>query len=283
MTQRRNLPDGRTLASTTLGADEGPAVVVLDGPGSRGLARAMAPAAAALGLRLIAPDRPGFGDSTAKPGRVIADWPADHAALLDALGLERAGVVAQSGGTPYALAAAAALPDRVSAVALLGAVAPLHERGALAGVAGPMRPVFVLARRAPWLLRPALRAAARQALKDPGQAADRMAKGAPPGDRAVLADPALRALHVEATREVLGQPDQLAAEARLLARDWGVELTAIRCPVAFWSGDGDATHPTAMSRRLAERLGGAPVHVVPGAGTFGLMPHYAEALRFAAG
>ncbi|HEU4701156.1 MAG TPA: hypothetical protein VFS37_01645, partial [Conexibacter sp.] len=68
------------------GDDDRPLVVVLDGPGSRGLARAAAPIAASLGVRLAAPDRPGFGDSTLAPARGIADWPADHAALLDALG-----------------------------------------------------------------------------------------------------------------------------------------------------------------------------------------------------
>jgi pimeloyl-ACP methyl ester carboxylesterase len=53
--------------------------------------------------------------------------------------------------------------------------------------------------------------------------------------------------------------------------------------VEFWSGTDDTTHPTAMSHRLAERLSGAPVHVVPGAGTFGLLPRYPEVLRFAGG
>ena len=37
-----------------------------------------------------------------------------------------------------------------------------------------------------------------------------------------------------------------------------------------------------MSRRIAERLGGAPVTVVPGAATFGLRPIDADALRHAA-
>ena len=39
-----------------------------------------------MGVRLVAPDRPGTRRSTAAPQRGIADWPADHAALLDALG-----------------------------------------------------------------------------------------------------------------------------------------------------------------------------------------------------
>src|SRR5689334_735457 len=54
------LPGGRTMSYATFGAEGDPLVVVLDGPGSRGLARACAPIAAELRLRLAAPDRPGW-------------------------------------------------------------------------------------------------------------------------------------------------------------------------------------------------------------------------------
>src|SRR4051794_1879020 len=96
-----DLPGGRRMTYALLGAPAGPLVVVLDGPGSRGLARAASPIAAELGLRLAAPDRPGWGATTLDPKRGIADWPADHAALLDALGEDSAGIVSQSGGTPF--------------------------------------------------------------------------------------------------------------------------------------------------------------------------------------
>ena len=62
-------------------------------------------------VRLIAPDRPGMGRSDPQPGHVVADWPADVAALADTLGLETFGVVGWSAGTPYAFACAA-FPSR---------------------------------------------------------------------------------------------------------------------------------------------------------------------------
>lgn len=264
------------------GDGDGPLVVVLDGPGSRGLAQAAAPIAADLGIRLVAPDRPGFGDSTPAPQHGIADWPADHAALLDALGVERAGVLAQSGGTPFALAAAAALPERVAALALIGALAPLVESEPHRTAGRQLRTATTLARRAPWLLRAGLRAAARGARKDPERAARKATKRMPPADAAVLEDPSLWALHVQATAEILGQADGLVHEMRLFAQPWGVALDAVACPVALWSGACDVVHPTAHSRWLAARLGDAPVEVVPDAATFGMLPIYADALRFAA-
>src|SRR6202012_1610953 len=95
-----------------------------------GLGRAVAPTARELGVRVVIPDRPGSHCSTPQPGRRIADWPADHLALLDALGIERAGILTQSGGTPYGIATAAAAPDRATGLALLGALAPLTDAGA---------------------------------------------------------------------------------------------------------------------------------------------------------
>ena len=65
-------------------------------------------------------------------------------------------------------------------------------------------------------------------------------------------------------------------------KPWGVDLGAVRAPVAFWVGELDPTHPKVMSLRMAERLGGAPVTVVPGAATFAMVQVFPDVLRNAA-
>jgi len=277
------LPGGRRLSYAVFGAGEGPLVVVLDGPGSRGLARAAATAAAELGLRLVAPDRPGFASSPQAPGYRIADWPHDHAALLDALGVQQAGILGQSGGTPYALAAAAELPERTVALALVAPVGPLAEPAMRACSGAQLRRGALLARRAPWLLRLALTAAGRQARRDPERAAAKVAADLPPRDAELMRDPSNWAIHQRTTAEILSRPDAVAREIVRLAGPWGVDFDAVSAPVALWSGDRDESHPTAHADRLAELLHGAPVHVEAGVATFGLMSRYADALRFAAG
>jgi len=216
-----DLPDGRKLGYTTFGADDGPLVVVLDGPASRGLAQAAGPAARALGIRLVAPDRPGVRGSTPAPGRGIADWPEDHAALLDALGAERAGILSQSGGTPYAIAAAATLPERVIALASVGPVAQFDERASVRELGGELRMGVRLARRAPWALRALLGQFSRAAAKDPEKTARKVAKDLPPADARVLEDPAMWAIHATATAEILAQPRAIAHEIGLMSRPWG--------------------------------------------------------------
>jgi pimeloyl-ACP methyl ester carboxylesterase len=224
-------------------------------------------------VRLLAPDRPGFMGSTPQPGSTFAGVARDVLALAP----ERFALLAQSGGTPYALAVAEAAPDRVTRLAFVGGITPLGERGALEDVAGPMLPLFRLARRAPFLLRPLLTLASKS---DPAKAAKRMAEAAPPADRAVLAEPRYMEIHERTSVEALRSPAAFAREARLLARPWKVRPVAMS--VAVWVGERDVTHPPVMAHRLAERLGGAPVTVVPGAATFGMVPVLGDVLQFLA-
>jgi pimeloyl-ACP methyl ester carboxylesterase len=161
----------------------------------------------------------------------------------------------------------------------MGAVSPLGEPGALEGTAGPMRTMFKLGRRAPWLARFML----RQAARNPDKQAERALKGLPEGDAEIMKDPAKQEINVRTTREIMANPDGMVAEIQRLSRPWDVDFASIRVPVSFWTGTRDITHPPQMARRLADRIVDATVHEVPGAFTFGLLPVYGDALAFCTG
>jgi pimeloyl-ACP methyl ester carboxylesterase len=76
-------------------------------------------AAARLGVRLLAVDRPGFGQSTFQPCRRIGGSATDIGALADQLALPRLSIIGVSGGGPYALACTARLAHRLHRVALV--------------------------------------------------------------------------------------------------------------------------------------------------------------------
>lgn len=82
------------------------------------------PLVALPGVRWLSVDRPGYGGSSPRPGRSVADAAADTAALADAVGVDRFAVLGASGGGPHALACAAALPDRITGVVSIAGVAP---------------------------------------------------------------------------------------------------------------------------------------------------------------
>ncbi|MFB6161403.1 MAG: alpha/beta fold hydrolase, partial [Haloferacaceae archaeon] len=123
-TRTCSLPDGRTLAYAVAGDPDGAPVVAHHGtPGSRLFAALLAAAARETGVRLVVPDRPGYGRSDPPPdGWSWADWPAAFEALAAAESLDRVAALGFSGGGPFALAAGTR--DRTTRVALVSALAP---------------------------------------------------------------------------------------------------------------------------------------------------------------
>jgi pimeloyl-ACP methyl ester carboxylesterase len=112
------------------GGADGPVILYHHGtPAAGGPPPHVAQDAIDRGARLLAYDRPGYGDSTPHPGRAVGDAASDCKAILDALGIERAVVWGISGGGPHALACAALIADRVSAAAVLGSVTPFDAPG----------------------------------------------------------------------------------------------------------------------------------------------------------
>jgi pimeloyl-ACP methyl ester carboxylesterase len=123
-------PDGRVLQVLEAGDPAGRPVLVHNGtPNSRLLYGPDAARAERQGIRLISYDRPGYGGSTRRPGRTVADCADDVRAIAASLEIERLAVWGISGGGPHAIACAALLPELVPAVAVLASPAPLKAAG----------------------------------------------------------------------------------------------------------------------------------------------------------
>lgn len=86
-------------------------------------------AAGAAGMRVASYSRGGYGNSTRRDGRTVADEAPITAALADRLGHARFFVLGWSGGGAVALACAALLQDRVRACMSLAGIAPRTESG----------------------------------------------------------------------------------------------------------------------------------------------------------
>lgn len=122
--------DGRVLKVLEDGDRMGRPVLVHNGmPNSRLLFARDVRSAQRLGIRLISYDRPGYGGSTRRPGRSVADCAEDVRAVARALEIDRLGVWGISGGGPHAIACAAVLPDLVMSVGVLASVAPWGAEG----------------------------------------------------------------------------------------------------------------------------------------------------------
>lgn len=262
------LRDGRTLGFAVYGDPDGKPGLYLHGfPGTRLEARIADAAAARLGIRIIAPDRPGFGLSDFKPGRTIADWTDDLLDAADALGIDRFSVIGLSGGGPYAAACALRIPHRLTSVAIVSSMGPVHIPGATDGMSRQARLFFALARRLPSITRPAMWWLGRQARRDAGRLLDSMSHGLPATDRAVLARPEVRAGLQDDIAEAFRRGSRGAAwELYLLARPWGFRPEEIRMQVNLWHGEADVSVPPSMGRYLASAIPNCHARFCPGEG-----------------
>lgn len=240
------LPDGRTLHGYDRGGD-GAAVMWHHGTPNVGAPpKPLFALADELGLRWISFDRPGYGGSTAHPGRTVAGVADDAAALADALGLDRFAVMGHSGGGPHALACAARHPARVTAAVSVAGLAPFGVAG-LDWFAG-MGPTSHAALRAAQSGLAAKRQYEHEHADAPIDFTTR--------DWRALEGPWCWLGEVAAAGIASG-PDALIDDDVAYVSPWGVDLAAIIAPVLLAHGADDHVVPASHSAWLAAHIAGA--------------------------
>jgi pimeloyl-ACP methyl ester carboxylesterase len=275
------LPDGRELAWLETGKARGFPVFIFHGtPGTRLQVSFDEKAIAASGVRLIAPDRPGYGHSSFHKGRTLADWATDVAILADHLKLERFAVAGVSGGGPHAAVCARLLPERVTAAGLVSGVAPMADPDFDVAMVGFNKAATVLAHRAPVVLQSLVALQGFITRRWPDAALRAMSSQMPAPDVELLARPDVHA----AFMQDLLSPSATTAQATaqdfvLFARDWGFRLQDITVPVHVWQGDLDKNVPFAHGTFMAEHIPGAEFHACPGEGHLLAVTHLEEILR----
>ena len=254
---------GREIAYTDIGDPDGTPVLFFHGaPMSRWNLVDQDERFAEAGLRVVSPDRPGYGGSAPAPGRVLTDWAADTEALADTLGFDRFLVVAHSSGGPYGVVVAAALPDRVMGTVLVAGVTDFAWPRAWDG--------FV-EHEAALMRLPDEKAALEQGVRAFGPDGSRMREaddGArfPEPDRELFANqyvPWLASASKEAFRQGVGGYTQ---DAWVQGRPWDFDLGGVAAPVLAVHGADDTVVPLAHSRHTTELVPGAELRVLPGHG-----------------
>ncbi|MDW5609827.1 alpha/beta fold hydrolase [Mycolicibacterium sp. jd] len=218
-------------------------------------------------IRLIGVDRPGIGSSTPHEYEKVIDFADDLRTVADTLGISKMQVIGLSGGGPYTLGAAAAMPDRVVAVGVLGGVAPTRGSDAIGGgimgnIGLPVAPVLErvgtpLSLVATGLIR-LIKPVAEPALY-------LYASISPEGDRRLLVRPEFKAMFLDDLLN--GSRRQLAApfaDVVVFARDWGFRLDEVKVPVHWWHGDCDHIVPFAHGKHVAALLPDAQFYPLPG-------------------
>lgn len=272
------LSSGKRLGYACYGCDNGiPAFYFHGLPGSRREGQLLHDACVAHGVRLVAPERPGYGLSEPVAGNRFAIWPSMIAELADHLGFDKFLLFACSGGAPYALACASELHARVMATGICCGLGEVARDDMRVGMRLNARLGFWLARQHPVWIRLIyglpIHIAARWFS---GFAIDVLGwlDGQP--DRDVLAQPAIRQIFAENLQEAFhqgaegGGGDMVAANVA-----WPFTLSPVR-KLLLWHGTADRVVPVAHSERLVRCVPGAQLMLADGEGHFSLPVRYAD-------
>jgi len=263
------LPDGRFLDVRVSGPADGIPLVFHHGtPGSSTPPHAIERAAHARGLRLVTTSRPGYGDSTAQPGRHVVDVAADTAAVLEHIGVSRCLVAGWSGGGPHALACAARLPA-AAAVLVIAGVAPFEADGLdwLSGMGEENVAEFSAALAGEDELRSYL-LGMREHLKEVTARSVVAALDTllPDVDRIVLTGEFAEDMVISFKEALSSGVEGWLEDDLAFTRPWGFDLAEISVPAMIWQGSADLMVPFGHGQCLASRVPGASAHLQAGEG-----------------
>lgn len=259
---------GRRLGFAEFGPARGRAVFWMHGtPGARRqIPQAARLAAEELDVRLIGIDRPGVGASTSHRYESLLDFTPDLATVADRLGIDRFAMIGLSGGGPYVLASAYAMPERVTAVAVLGGVVPTHGEdapgGGLVGFANHFGQAISLF-HVPLSLALSGLVLAMRPVASPGF--DLYARMSPEGDREVFGRPEIKAMFLDdllgGSRRGIRAP---IYDIMLFTRPWGFSVRDVKVPVRWWHGDSDNIVPLAHGQHIVPLIPDGQLFVRPG-------------------
>jgi len=272
--RRIRLFDGRMLAWAEYGDPAGRPVFMAHGIAA---SRLGCPpdhdAIAVRGLRLIVPDRPGHGLSDFQPDRTVSDWPDDIVQLADCLEVEHFSMLGYVAGAAYALAAAHALPDRVSCVALASARGPVDS---LDGHLSVDAMILRLSRYAPKLLDHYLRIMVNNITEDPVKKMQHRNRHLCASDRELMSRPDITNMQTRSLMEALRFGiDGVAQDIKAVMAPWGFSVSGVQQPVYLWHGEQDRAIPAKAARRLAAELPDCAVRFFPKQGA-GVIIHQWE-------
>src|SRR5438876_8802590 len=274
------LEDGAVIAFEEYGDPNGVPVIFCHGwPSSRTMARLTDEPARDLGVRIISPDRPGISGSSLQPERKLTDWPRVVERIVGHLGVREFRMLAISGGAPYAYATAAAMPEQVRAIAIVGGAPPMAELVDAEGLLPLYRWMLALYRTRPRLLRRLFYLARPVlSLRPPVRFRPLLLKMLMlrPCDAESLRDAAaFEAIFESQRRAWRASAVGVMADAQIYAQPWGFEIEDVRVPVRLWHGKEDRAFSVRLAEEIARRLPNCKTRYVEGAGHYSLPIRYA--------
>ncbi len=274
------LPDGRQLCYVEYGDPKGQPIFVFHGNPNSRLLWGVIPGSPFLpNICLIAPDRPGFGQTDFKEGvTTLENWPNDIVALADSRGIKKFAVFGPSGGGPYALACAWKIPERLTSVGIFASVGPFIPETDK-NIAAPVRMMWDKAPKLPGLFKLQMKLFAWLARKFPKLYTKMVTKEFSETDRKVYERLNIAKLIQADRNEGYRQGGIGTWYDALIPGTWSIPLNEIKTKLYLWQGEEDISVPLSMGQYMAEKIPNCEARFIKGVGHFWIFEHLAEMLE----
>lgn len=274
------LPDGRQLCFAEYGDPKGQPIFVFHGNPNSRLLWGVIPGSPFLpNVRLIAPDRPGFGQTDFKKDiTTLQNWPNDITALADSLGIKKFAVFGPSGGGPYALSCAWKIPERLTSVGIFASVGPFIPETDK-NIAAPVRMMWAKAPKLSGLFKLQMKLFAWLAKKYPKLYIKMVLKEFSETDRKVYERLNIAELIQVDRNEGYRQGGIGTWYDAMIPGNWPIPLNEIKTKVYLWQGEEDISVPLSMGQYIAEKLPNCEAKFIKGVGHFWIFEHLAEMLE----
>lgn len=279
MEKRIRLKDGRMLGFSQYGDPKGKPMFYFHGwPVSRLSGEYYDATAKKLHIRIISPDRPGFGLSDYQQNRTLLDWPDDVEAITNHLHIKKFAVMGVSGGGPYAAVCAYKIPQRLTRVGIVVGLAPIVGKEILDGMLWVSKIGWAnfgksqLVRKISVLLQ---MWTARYGKKFElyrfswGKEDIKILHDTNQGHR----------LYISANEAFRSGTDGPEHDLLLYTTDWGFDLTKIKTKTYLWYGQRDRNVSINMAKFYKRKIKKSVLKIYPGEGHLISITHADEILK----
>lgn len=256
------------------GASDGEPVFYFHGaPGTGIEAHPAEQIAIDLGIRLIAIDRPGYGNSALQTNFKLLDWPDAVSQLADKLHLKRFSLLGFSVGGMYALACASKIPERIKQVALVSSVAPFETEVMQNYINPDFKPLYELSVSN----KEAAIQQASQLLSPAEGFMDILLQILPPADKELFSSKHIHKHHLNCIS--LATSKGVVNDLQNIVMPWQFDLKDIDLSIDVWHGRSDNLIGFAVGEYLSQTLKDSTIHFFDNFGHYFLFEKWQEVLQ----
>lgn len=231
-----------------------------------------------LGVRLIIPDRPGYGLSEYAPNHDYLDFADDLLELADHLDIQQFSIMGLSVGAIYGAAFAHKTPERLHCLAMISSTPPFRSFSDIAGIPPSLKLLTAFSKHLPTAARIIAEIAIKNACNNPGKFLANIPLST--SDRAIFSRSLLNK-HIE-TCLLAGSKDchsGFVHDILLSAQPRSFPVENIQTKINFWHGTEDLHSPFSRIEPIIDATPNSRLFHIKGGGHFLIYDHWQEIIE----